>query len=482
MPSRSQIIRPKYRPLTVPGNGLVARAWERMATTSRRGRAFDPLATPNLVALWMAPDATDNGTTLTIPNRVSGGVPATSTGGGRAVIDPTGLDGISQGIDFTSATVGLSANIGAAITGSKQLTVICFAQDPSTTAGRLWTYNSGVQNASLNSNGLAGRVFQSLRVATGGNRIVNSRGRDLVFPRACIWRADIDAATEDYPLWLDGVPTPVASASGPTDTPGTFGSGTFWIGTSATGTLPLRGRIGAVAVIRRAITDEEATQWTTWLRAQFGFSRTFDVMWVGDSIQANSNVTYAQWRKVLWDEYEAAGDGMRFFRPVGPFSPAQPTWPQDFCMCQGGTTIPTHEGYLATFEVGTRYVPDIVPICLGTVDAVTVDAATINARMSSFIDALRTRVPNALIVLKKIVPRTTGDAAQARVADWNNNYFAPLVVAKQALGYNIIGDTVLHDLSPYTYVEDPVGLHPDLAMSTPMGEAMYPRLRAWAGV
>jgi hypothetical protein len=253
----------------------------------------------------------------------------------------------------------------------------------------------------------------------------------------------------------------------------------LWVGTSPTATLPLQGHIGAVAVIRRAITDEEATQWTAWLRAQLGFSRTFDVMLHGDSIQANSNLTYAQWRKVQWDEYEAAGDGVRFFRPVGPFSPALPTWTQDFCMCQGGTTIVTHEGYLATYDVGTRYVPDIVPICLGTVDAASVDAATINTRMSSFIDALQARLPNALIVLQKIVPRDTGDAAETRVADWNDNYFAPLVAAKQALGYNIIGDTTLHDLSPYTYTD---GLHPDLAMSTPMGEAMYPRLRTWAGV
>jgi hypothetical protein len=234
-----------------------------------------------------------------------------------------------------------------------------------------------------------------------------------------------------------------------------------------------------VAVIRRAITDDEATQWTTWLRAQLGFSRTFDMMWVGDSIQANSNIAYAQWRKVLWDEYEAAGDGVRFFRPVGPFSPAQPTWTQDFCECQGGTTILTHDGYLATYDIGTRYVPDIVPICLGTVDAASVDAATIDSRMSTYIDNLVTRLPSALIVLQKIVPRDTGDAAETRVADWNDNYFDALVAAKQALGYNLIGDTTLHDLSPYTYTD---GLHPDLAMSTPMGEAMYLRLRAWAGV
>ena len=443
------------------------------------GGAFNPLATSDLVGLWMAEDATDNGTTLTVPNRVSGGVSLTSTGVGRPVINPTGLDGIAQGIGFASATVGLSANIGAAITGSKQLTVICFAQDATTTLGRLWTYHSGVQSAFLVNNGLAGRQIQSLRVATGGNRTVNSRGRDFVFPRACVWRADIDAATEDFPLWMDGAPTPVTSATGPTDTPGTFGSGTFWVGTSATATLPLLGHIGAVAVIRRAITDEEATQWTTWLRAQFGFSRTFNVMWHGDSIQANSNATYAQWRKVLWDLYAADSGTPRFFRPIGPFSPAVPTWTQDFCLCAGGTTIVNHEAYLATYEVGTRYVPDIVPVCLGTVDADTVDAATMDSRMSSFLDELATRLPSARIVLQKIVPRATGGAAETRVADWNANYYAPLLAAKQGAGMNIIGDTTLYDLAPYTYTD---GLHPDSAMATPMGTAMYAALRGWAGV
>lgn len=442
------------------------------------GAAFDPLATPDLVGLWMAEDATDNGTTLTVPNRVSGGAATTSTGAGRPTIAATGLEGVAPGIDFGSATAAMTAAIGAAVGGATELTVLMLAQDTTTTAGYLWTYWGAVQTSSALYNSAAGRHTTTTRVTSGGSRAVRTRGRDLVFARAAAYRADIGATSGEDALALDGAAQVVVSATGPADTTGSFSSGTLYIGSTQVPSAFFKGRIGAWAVVRRRLSDEEVTQWTAWLQSQIA-PRIFNVMWEGDSIQANSNATYAQWRKVLWDLYAADSGTPRFFRPVGPLSPAVPTWTQDFCLCAGGTTIVDHEGFLATYEVGTRYVPDIVPVCLGTVDAATVDAATMDSRMSSFLDELATRLPSALIVLQKIVPRATGDAAETRVADWNDNYYAPLLAAKQGAGMNIIGDTTLYDLAPYTYTD---GLHPDSAMATPMGTAMYAALRGWAGV
>jgi hypothetical protein len=427
----------------------------------------------------MAADATDDGSTLTVPNRVSGGAALERTSAGRPVIDANGLDDLSQGIDFASATVALRASIGAALSGSAAATVIAFAQDPGTTGGILWRYGTSFQTMFLFYNVTAARRFQSNRLAVEGTGVVNTIGRDLVYPRCTAWRFDRDGAEEDLPLWIDGTEAPDASRSGPTSTTGTLSNGTFYGGGNSNDTSPFKGQIGGIAVIRRALTDAEVQTWTTWMTAAQGFASARDVMWVGDSITAHNNAGYSQWREEIQSLYDAEGDGVRFYRPVGPYSPGNPTWGRDFCCAGGGLTTVTMLSQFSSFSVGTRYQPAIIPVLLGTNDLASVDASTLEGRMDDLVDDLATRCPGALIVLQKLLPRTDNATYGARVTDWNDNYHDAFVATKAGEGVNIISDDTLSTLPGIAYVD---GLHPAVASTGIMGAAAYAALRAWAGV
>lgn len=440
---------------------------------------FNPLADPDLVALWMAADASDDGSTLTIPNRVSGGAACERTSTGRAVIDATGLDDVAAGVDFGSSTAALRASIGSALSGVSQATVIVYAQDPTTTGSILWRYGTSFQTMFLFYNVTTARRFQSNRLAVEGTAVVNTIGRDLTYPRATAWRFDRDGSEEDLPLWIDGTEAPDTSRSGPTATSGVLSNGTFYLGGSNSDTSMFKGQVGGVAVIKRALTDAEVTTWSAWMSTECGFPIWHDVMWIGDSITAHSNALYSQWRNEIQSLYDAEGDGVRFYRPVGPYSSGSPTWSRDFALAGGGLTTVTMLSQLSSFSVGTRYQPSIIPILLGTNDLASVDAATLEGRMSDLVDDVATRCPSARIVLQKLLPRTDNATYGARVTDWNDNYHDDFVATKQGEGVNIISDDTLSTLPGITYVD---GLHPDLASTGIMGAAAYAALRGWAGV
>ena len=443
------------------------------------GGAFNPLADPDTVGVWLAKDASDDGSTLSIPNRVSGGTPFERTSAGRAVIDATGLDDVSVGIDFGSSTAALRALIGAELSGVSQATVIVYAQDPTTTGSILWRYGTSFQTMFLFYNVTTMRRFQSDRIAVEGTAVVNTIGRHLTYPRAVAWRFDRDGAEEDPPLWIDGTEAPDTSRSGPTATTGALSNGTFYLGGNSNDTSPFKGQVGGVAIVKRALTDAEVTTWSSWMATECGFPVWHDVMWVGDSITAHSNALYSQWREEVQALYDAEGDGVRFYRPVGPYSTGSPTWSRDFALAGGGLTTVTMLAQLSSFSVGTRYQPSIIPILLGTNDLASVDAATLETRMGDLVDDIATRCPNALLVLQKLLPRTDNATYGARVIDWNDNYHNDFVATKVGEGVNIISDDTLATLSGITYVD---GLHPDLASTGIMGAAAYAALRGWASV
>lgn len=463
----------------------VGRALRRHVGRARR--AFSPLNDADTVGVWLAADAFDvagEGTgTLSVPNRVSGGAVLERQSAGRPLIDADGLDGTAVGLDFGSATAALQAAVGAAMSGGTEATLLVHAQDAGTTAGYLARYGTGFQNFWLLYNSSAARRFQSGRQAVEGIRTVNSRGRDLIYPRTVVYRANLADAAEDSPAWVDGAAMPEPAArTGPADTSGGWHNGILYIGARSDDAAPFKGRVGGVILVRRALSDAEVRTWSAWLSRECGFPTWRDVMWVGDSITAHTYATYAHWRSEiqgLYDAESAGVGGSRWYRPVGPFSPAGTTWARDFCFgVSGGTTVTTLAG-LATYEIGTRYQPQVVPVLLGTNDLATETVATLRTRYLAFISALSALLPNALIVAMKLLPRTDVPATGAKVTDWNANYHEGVVAELQAGGVNVISDDTFATLGGLSYVD---GLHVAAASGPAMAAAIYPRLKEWVGV
>lgn len=445
------------------------------------GAPFDPLADVDLVALFMAEDATDNGTVLTVPNRVVGGGNATASGVGRPSINATGLDGISPAIDFAAHSVSLTATL-AGLATSQAATVIFFGQQASgTTASYLWRYGSTVQDIMLRYHTATTREMRYDRRAAEGTffRIIDAR--NLLYPSAVVTRHDMALATEDFPIWVDGALMPDDSKSADLNTSGSLSGSTMYIGANSTGAARYQGVMGGMAVLRRALTDEEVGIWTTWFRQQTGFAVAREFMWCGDSITAAPAVDRAAWVKRIQTDYDAEGDGIRFYRTVGPLTPSTDAWSLGYMYAGGGWTTQTVISGIATYGIGTRFQPAIMPILIGTndfgVDGVSV--ATLETRMDAMVDALAAALPSTLFILQKILPRTDDPTAGAKITDWNDNYHDAFVATKAGEGINIISDDTLATLPGITYADL---LHPDAASGNLMGDAMYPRARTWAGV
>jgi lysophospholipase L1-like esterase len=440
--------------------------------------AFNPLADPDLIGLWDAANASDNGTTLTWPNSLTGGAAITSTGAGRATIGATALDTIRPAIQTSGMTQFLTASIGAAISGKTEATIYVVASDTSDSGTYLLRHGNGFQSFFIRTNVPGAGRLDFERVASEGTAIVqttNTSAGRLNYPRVLCARFDISRATgESLPLVHDGYEIPGAS-SGPADTTGTIQNSTLYVGTqfASLGT-PFPGVIGAIAIVAREHTNAEVAQWTTYLRQLTGQQRTRDLMWCGDSITVGLSGGY---RKRVDDLYQARGDGVRYLRTIGPTTGA--VYAGDFYNAQAGRTIAQLEATMATtIGSGNPFRPQIISLLIGTNDiGVGPGLSGMDTRYRSLLDTITSLEPSALIVANACLART--DSFSDEVETWNETMLPDVITDAQAAGINVILDTTAYD-TPGIVLSD--GLHPTAGGYSTLGDALEPRTRVWAGV
>lgn len=436
------------------------------------------------MGLFVIGDGSDDGTTLTWPNRVVAEGDATATGAGRPAISTTACDGL-PGLDFASHSVTLKATLSG-MAGATASTVIVLLHYTGTAGGCIYRIGDAEPYIRTLINNVSLWRYNVQRFTTDDSTI-QYRGREPIYASAICARHDAALGSgQDFPLWIDGDEMPVLVGDTPVVAATALSTGVLYIGENGTaGSSRFQGAIAGIAVLRRALTDAEVETWTQWLRAECGFATAKDVMWLGDSITESDTVLRANWRKRIWDLYEAesAIDEVRWYRARGAYKVAVPTWDFDYSHSTGGWLCATAEAALATQFVGTRYQPDIVPMLIGTNDLNSGSVTDLLTAYGSLVDELHARLPNARLVAQKLLPRGDSGTIDAKVTDWNANYHDAFVAAKAAEGIDIISDDTLRTLSDgggITYVTD--GVHPDAACADDMGDALWPALKTWAGI
>lgn len=450
----------------------------------RVGAGFSPLADPDLIGLWMPAlgDASDNGSVLTIANRKVGNAAIVSASGpGRAVIDPTGLNGLPC-VDSTGMTLQLSAAIGPQIAGASQVTLIFLIMHDSLAASSL--FQLAVTSATLFAyyNIAGARRFQLHKQGTSS--VVNQRERNagLVYPRPVTFRSDTSQTPHLSSVRQDGGASDAAFSG--VDAVNTISNGPLHVCThSGAVSSPFDGKLGGLAVIKRRLTDTEVTQWETWMNAQARQAGRKLVGWTGDSISACSIVGGAQWTKRVDDQYaiEAAADLSYWLQYTGQYSTASTAFAHNFANAAGGSTIATLLADLTTYLYGQRFTPDIMPILIGTNDiAAGRTPAQVAADLVSYVAAAKALLPNCLFVVQKLLSRAEV-GFNANITTLNT--LLPQVVADcVAAGARCIYDTTLRDLQDLGSITLLDAVHPDAASGNAMGDAMLARLKVWRGL
>jgi lysophospholipase L1-like esterase len=445
--------------------------------------AFDPLDDPDLVGLWLPAtgSATDNGTDLTVPNLVAGGAALIASGVGRPTISATALDGY-PGIVTTGANVPLKAAITLA--GKSQATIYIMAYESAQTTAWLWEYgNGGNQSMTCLSHVSAGfNIFS--RATSGGTPSSDSaplNGSFASHPAVGCFRYNGARTTlEQRALTVDGLDATATYVD--INTTGNLSVGPLTVGNRFSGSGPYAGVIGAVAVVGREHTDAEEYQWRKYLQALVGLQSVVRVMWTGDSVTAGGGGGTATWRRRVDTLFNASG-GRRWYQQVGPVVGASsPTFTHDRANAGGGQRLDTQLSLLSTYFIGgsnRRIYAEVIPIMLGTNDIAVSGVANsvVRTRYDAYLDALSARLPSALLIAQKILPRVDGFAAQ--VVDWNANWHDAMVAAAVGRGINVISDDTLATLPGITYAD---GVHPSSVSSDMMGDAIYPALQGWCGV
>lgn len=441
---------------------------------------FNPAADPDLVGLWLAGDATDDGSTLTVPNRKPGGTSATATGAGRPTVSATALDGIAPGLVIAGSSVPLSAAVS--LSGKTQCTVYCLAQNSTTTgATDVWMYGNAVQRIRcLYHNPLAYNV-EVIRSASPSDA-TSDMSRffgGFTYPSVNVFRFNTarSAPGENLAFWMDGKSVSTTQTN-VADTTGSLGGGSLYIGCTYGGGSYFQGRIGAIAVIGREHTDAEVIQWTSWLRTQSKTAQARSFMWCGDSITVGV-ANNGGFRVKIQSLYDARTDGKRFYRTIGPNTGGY--YLQDrFCAVSGQNISDLTTNISAAIGPSHDYHPDIIPLLIGTNDiGVGPGVSGMDTRYGTLLDTIASLEPSALIVAQALLPRSDVPAYSAAVNTWNSTTLPAVVTAAQTRGVNVILDTTISTTPGVAYSD---GLHPTAAGYDTLGTALEPVTRTWAGV
>lgn len=441
------------------------------------GIAFNPLADPDLLGLWVAADATDNGTTLTVANRKSGAPSLTSTGVGRASIDATGVNGV-QCLDTTGMNKILSAALSGA-TGKSAMTVYVLAKHDAATSCQFWQFGTGNQSWFAYYSIAAGG-YQVNKIL-GTSQIINtSVNGGLIYPRATTFRYDNTDTPDLSSVRQQGLSGP-ATPSG-TDQTNPLASGSIYIGSTSAGGSPFDGKVFACAVIARKHSDADATLWEQYLNTLVKQGTRKEVAFNGDSLAACSVVGGAQWRARVETLFraEAATDDRYWYMANGPYSPSSTPFTNDYTFAAGGSTIANMQAdwAVAARQIGVRYFPDVMPILIGTNDiAAGATAAAVATSYRAALNDLRTRSPNTKAIAMKLIPRN--DAFNSVVTTYNATEHDAMVAAAQGDGCNVLSDDTFATLGGYTYLD---GVHVAAVDGDRMGDAIYPQLKTWCGV
>jgi hypothetical protein len=444
---------------------------------------FDPLIDPDLAGLWLALDATDNGTTLSVPDRGAGGYTLTATGT-RAQIDATGVAGL-QGLDFSALVAGngplTSAAFGAAMVGGNQATVLALVTSTPTTGSYLLRYGAGgggdwYARAHVTSPGQLNGAM-----VAGATCDLRSPLRSVILHAPKVVAVQFDgslAVNQVAGVWQNGKNAGGAYATNGS-APASFANRTLYVCSNTNASLPFTGRWGGMAIVKRLLTATEIAQWSAWMRAQYSLGAPKQVLWVGDSLVGAA----AGHRLYIVNAYNAERGGASPWGTYDQIGPAGlgTAYPEDWHDGVSGSTITTIGTRMATtLAAGSAYDPDIVALSnCGTNDVLAnASAATIASRWETLLTTIYDLRPNVKIKLISLINHTSSEPRTQVVID--ANLLGPTAVANAiAARPGMLAEWVD---GPYA-ITLADGTHPTTGAGggyDTMGTALWPIVKAWS--
>lgn len=479
-----------------PGVGVLRRSGFRGISGVRGGGAppFDPLTDPDLAGLWLAPPygasagAADDGTTLTVPDLGPNARHLTATGGtGRPAIAATGCAG-KRAIDFSALVSGnaplLNAAIGGDLVGETAVTVLHVTGIAAAlpTAAFYARYGPGAGGDWYWRHVVPAVGRQDVEVIGTPNTVWYStlRSDPCVFTGVRAAAFDVSLAMgKAMPVWKDGVPL-VGAYNSDGGTPTTLASRTVYVGSNTNGTSPLKTPLGAMAIVKRVLSQPEIEQWTMWLRGVFDLGAPVRLLQSGDSITAADG-----WRRGVWDLYAAdcaaslAQYGVH--QPIGSGGLGA-TWQQNWHDGVSGTRVAQLATRMATtLASGSIFDPNAVMCLIGINDIILdgASAATVAAAWEALLIAIYDLRPTVKIKLMQLINNTSAAGA-----------FTATVLAANALGPTAVANAIaarpgmLAEWVPSIYtVALADGTHPTTGPGggyEAMAADYYPRIMSWA--
>lgn len=457
----------------------------------RARRAAEPAmpSDANALGLWVAKDATDNGTTLTIPNRISGGAALTSTGSGRPTISTTGIEGRRPGISMSGVTQSFKAAVD--LSSRNKVTIYVGVYGGGSTAGYLFAHGTATTriNAVLNHADVLGRIRAEMIGASGTTfHRANARsGGAKASPSVYAFVFDITnggssdvAQAVDNPR-VDGDQCTIEDY-GQVSQSGNYTNSDLYVCQSNASSSPFGGMLGCVYIRHGAHTIAERRTWTRYLQYFMG---TYDLAEI--SFAAHSNILGSQgltggFRSRMYTSYLADTSRTFAMRYVGEF-PVTPAFDQDYCYAASGWTMDDLAVYMpsrfgpedSTLSLGgIRYYPDIIFLAGVSNDLfASSDYAAIKAKVASLIAGVKAVRPSTLFVISTELTRTD---VPARIATWNSTHAPAVVSDALATGARAMLDTTFGDTTGVTLSD---GIHPTEGGYDVLAAAMYPRLKVW---
>lgn len=304
-----------YSPFSPAFNSPFNTPFKTVAGLASGGSAFDPLVDADLAGLWVALDATDNGTTITVPDRSVNGYNMTATGSDRPAISSTGFCN-HKGLTSDQGTwKGVSSSaIGAALSGGQQISIVCLlgnVTDPGSTrpfikygTGYAGCFDLDVKytgRGQLRANFIQAGGVTSCELKT----IADSEVLTVPKTVAVTFNGSL-GADQVRAYYQDGQLIPSAYANNGINAC-TFPNDTLNIANGFDGVF------AGCAVVKRVLTQSEVLQFSNYLRGAYGMGDPKQVLWVGDSLTNPSQLSrvgaaYATDRAAtpsLWGTYEA---------------------------------------------------------------------------------------------------------------------------------------------------------------------------------
>lgn len=447
------------------------------------GPSFNPVDDPDLAGLWLALNASDNGTTLTVPDLGLGGYHLTATGT-RPTIDATGVAG-QRSINFSALAAGntpLSVAFGGALGGHQQVTVFSLvASETTNLASYLALYG-------LNSTGdwdfrynVGAHKAPSVRQFNpGGNCDLRTAALTAVTYSPKVLVGQTNAAligNQAGPIWQSSkLCGSFYFTNAPN--PATFGNKTLYAGSRSDGVTPYTGRWGGMAIVRRLLSQSEIEQWSTWLLQQYSCGPPKQVMWVGDSLTQ----AIGGYRLYVRDRYvEERGLSVAWgtYEPIGPQGLGA-TYPENYHDGINGTDIVDMTTRMATtLAAGSAHNPDVVALCnCGTNDVLDdASAAVIASRWETLMTTIYDLRPTTKIRLISLINTTNSPARTQTTID--ANLLGPSAVA--AAKVSRPGMNAEWVDGPYTIALADT-IHPTTGIGggyDVMGTALWPFVKSW---